>query len=451
MIIAPTRAAVITRSTRLDARYHTAPAVRLRAALLHSGLELRAIGDYGSARMPNRMKQTLAVSGEKYVSYLRPYDVFEYLPPEADRLSVSRTENLADYMITSGDLLQTRSGRNLGPLTIADDYLARFALSDDMIRVTISSETQRYYTLAFLQCAVGQHLLRGDLNGSVIDHLSVSQVSAIQVPFIDSITGKVAKLMKESTEIRQRSRITLHDAVEALNNAIDIAPDKPLRDGWTVKAASLGTRLDAAYHSMRVQTMRDKLLAAGGVELGSVATITKPGGRYKTYYVAPGHGTPLLSGRQILQADPIGAKHISSRSITKDTGYELRSGVICFQADGRAEESLGYPSMVTSERDGWLASGHVGRAAPKSSDDAGWLWASLASDAVREQVAALACGSVVDALYPEDLENVVLPPRELVDSASVAAAWEGFADAAMKAAEARRMVEMELAERGVAV
>ncbi|ETA93372.1 hypothetical protein O984_09405 [Mycobacterium avium 05-4293] len=411
---------------------------------------MRPIGDYATVFAPGRFKRSYAVPGEEYVPYLRPYDVFEYLPPEADRLSVARTENLDGYRIESGMLLQTCSGRNLGPLTVADEYLARFVLSHDMVRITISNELDRLYTLAFLQTPIGQHLLRGDLNGSVIDHISDTQVRAIQVPFIESITGKVAKLMKRAVALRQRSRITLHDAVEALNNAIDIAPDKPLRDGWTVKAASLGTRLDAAYHSMRVQTMRDKLLAAGGVELGSVATITKPGGRYKTYYVAPGHGTPLLSGRQILQADPIGAKHISSRSITKDTGYELRSGVICFQADGRAEESLGYPSMVTSERDGWLASGHVGRAAPKSSDDAGWLWASLACDAVREQVAALACGSVVDALYPEDLENVVLPPRELVDSASVAAAWEGFADAAMKAAEARRMVEMELAERGVA-
>src|SRR2546422_6560736 len=34
---------------------------------------------------------------------------------------------------------------------------------------------------------------------------------------------------------------------------------------------------------------------------------------------------------------------------------------IAFQADGRFEEALGFPVMVTSDRDGWLASGHVGR------------------------------------------------------------------------------------------
>ena len=413
-------------------------------------MPLREIGSYGAVYAPSRFKRAYAVPGEDFVPYLRPYDVFEYLPPEADRLSVARTENLDDYRIESGELLQTCSGRNLGPLTIADQYLERFALSHDMVRIKIPNESERFYTLAVLQSVVGQHLLRGDLNGSVIDHISDAQVSALRVPFIDTIIAKVSELMKDATALREQSRTALRGALDRLNSVIDLSHEKPLRDGWTVKATDLGARLDAAYHAARVRTSRETLLDMGGVTLGSVAKITKPGGRYKTYYVAPGHGTPLLSGTQILQADPIGAKHISSRSITKDTGYELRRGVVCFQADGRAEESLGYPSMVTSERDGWLASGHVGRAAPKSSDDAGWLWASLASDAVREQVAALACGSVVDALYPEDLENVVLPPRELVDSAAVSAAWQGFADAAMQAAEARQRVETELAERGVA-
>lgn len=64
--------------------------------------------------------------------YLRPYDVFEYLPPEADRLSVTRTARLEDYLIQEGDILQTCSGRNLGPVTIADSYLTQSALSHDM-------------------------------------------------------------------------------------------------------------------------------------------------------------------------------------------------------------------------------------------------------------------------------------------------------------------------------
>jgi hypothetical protein len=86
-----------------------------------------------------------------------------------------------------------------------------------------------------------------------------------------------------------------------------------------------------------------------------------------------------------------------------------------------------------------------------SYDDSGWLWAAMASDVVQHQIAALACGSVVDALYREDLESVVLPPRHLVDSETVTSAWEGFSEAAVKAAKARKMVEKSLVKLGVAV
>ncbi|WP_102144900.1 hypothetical protein [Mycobacterium hubeiense] len=241
MIIAPTRATALYEANRLDARFHASPAVRLRPVLSRAKkVSLRRIGEYGDVRAPNRFKRTYAAPGEEYIPYLRPYDVFEYLPPEADRLSVTRTENLDTYRINSGDLLQTCSGRNLGPLTIADNYLARFVLSHDMVRITIADESERYYTLAFLQSAVGQQLLRGDLNGSVIDHITVDQVAAIQVPFVASIISKVAALMRDATATREQSRITLHKSVEALNKAFDTSHDKPLREGWAVKGRDAG-------------------------------------------------------------------------------------------------------------------------------------------------------------------------------------------------------------------
>lgn len=447
MIIAPVRATSLfeAEGNRFDARYFSGPAVRIRSVLAARGdVELRPIGGLGGlgdVTAPSRFKRVYATPGEDYISYLRPYDVFEFLPPEADRLSVSRTPNLDDYRIKEGDLLQTISGRNLGPLTIADAYLARFALSHDMARITIEDETDRYYTLAFLRSPTGQHLLRGDLNGSVIDHITVDQVSAIQVPMIESIRAEVATLSRDATNLRGQARASLHDSLEQLNAKYPNVREDPYRVGWTVRAASLGTRLDAAFHSAHVQSVRQRLVVDGGIRLGDVAGIQKPGGRYKTYYVGPNQGTPLLSGRQILQLDVVGAKNISSRSVKADSGYEIRPGWIVFQADGRAEESLGYPSVVTSERDGWFASGHVGRVIPHDLDDTGWLWAAIASEVVQEQIAALACGSVVDALYPETLEDVVLPPRELVDSPGVNAAWDDLAAAAVKAHEATRMIE----------
>lgn len=450
MIVAPVQATSLFEGNRLDARYYSAPAIRIKSVLAAKReVTLRPIGRYADVRTPKRFKRTYAVPGEEFVPYLRPYDVFEFLPPEADRLSRTRTAHLDEYLIQAGDLLQTCSGRNLGPLTIADEYLAGFALSHDMIRISIPDETERYYTLAFLRTPTGQHLLRGDLNGSVIDHITVPQVSAVQVPFIEPIQQEVAELVEGSTRLREKARIVLHDAVAALNEQFKTTPEAPAKAGWTVKASTLGSRLDAAFHAQTITDTRASVHSAGGIRLGDVADVRKPGGRYKTYYVDAANGTPLLSGRQILQLDIVGAKSISARSIKADSGYELREGWIVFQADGRAEESLGYPSVITADRDGWYSSGHVGRVMPSDEADTGWLWAAIASNAVQDQIAALASGSVVDALYPEDLEGVVLPPRGTVDSRAVNQAWQDLASAAAAAQRASDLIETALHALGV--
>jgi hypothetical protein len=65
---------------------------------------------------------------------------------------------------------------------------------------------------------------------------------------------------------------------------------------------------------------------------------------------------------------------MSAKAFDDASRYELRQGWIIYAADGRAEEGLGLPALVTSNRDGWLASGHVGRIIPKEGVSSGWLW-----------------------------------------------------------------------------
>lgn len=424
----PVSSADLIRVGRLDAGYYLSGAGAIRSRIAAArGVSQRTIGSFARVYAPSRFKRTYAVSDEDSVPYLRPYDVFEYLPPEADRLSVSRTAKLDDYRIYENDILQTCSGRNLGPVTIADSYLAQFVLSHDMIRITVDDQTQRLYLLAFLRSRTGQALLRSDRGGSVISHIGTDHVAALDVPFADRLVEQIALDVKKAVDLRGQARQVLHDALDALNDAYP-SPTTSHCDGWTVNAAHLFGRFDAAFHSEQVTTARNLLADAGGTPLGDVASVTKPGGRPKLVYVDAEHGSPFLSGRQILQADLVAAKYLARNNASIDERFELEPGMVIFQADGRAEESLGYPSLVAHDRAGWLASGHVGRAKPIDRADAGWLWTSMASDVVRSQVAALSCGSVVDALYPEDLETVILPPRDMIDSAAVGRAWSELAE-----------------------
>lgn len=429
---------------RLDAGYFLGGAGAIRSAIQSmSGIQLRSIADFGSAYAPSRFKRTYAVEGEKFVSYLRPYDVFEYLPPEADRLSATRTKDLEKYLIQEGDILQTCSGRNLGPVTIADAYLARFALSHDMVRVRVNDLSDRYYLLAFLRSNAGQQLLRGDRGGSVISHITTDHVEALKVPFVASIKADVVGLVKRSTSLRELARETLHAAVEAVNTAFP-ATKGALRDGWTASSSQLSDRFDAAFHADPITAQRASLAANSGVRLGDVAKVVKPSGRTKMVYVDANHGEPFLSGRQILQCDLVAAKYLARGSKQNAGGFALAEDSVIFQSDGRAEEGLGYPAYVTKDRQGWLASGHVGRAIPFDSDDAGWIWASMASDIVRSQVVSLSCGSVVDALYPEDVADVLLPPRDAVDSDAVRAAWREMAEGSLLLQQASDLIDEAL-------
>lgn len=444
MIIASPSAVAISQATRLDANYFTAPGVaaanRLDEIIAH-GTETFRIDDVGDVEHVTRFKRVLAASEEASMPFLRAFDVFEYLPEPADRISVDRTQDLETLKVEPGVILITRSGRNLGPTVLADEYLARFIPSDDLLRVRIEDEAQRLFAFAFLSSPTGQDLLRQDRTGSVISHLSAGQVGNQVVPVMKPVFNAVVGLVEEAHKLRSGARSTLSACVAAVDAGTPKVLHEPLSRGWTVRAPALFTRFDAAFHQGGLHQIKSEVKSSGGERLGDIAKVTKPGGRYKTNYVSQEHGRPLLSGRQLLQFLPIGQKYLADAVLDDSSPYELKAGMIAFQADGRAEESLGQPVLVTEDRDGWLASGHAGRVEPNVPSDAGWIWASMASRFVREQVAAMACGSVVDALYPADLENLVLPDRSLVDSARVSQAWSDFDSANALMSQAISQIE----------
>jgi len=436
---------------RLDCKYFLSPGTQAaeRIALAEAaGIELRSIGGsrgMGRAWAPGRFKRVYAVPGEPGAPYLRPYDVFDYVPTPADHLSVARSDNLDTLMAPPGSLLLTCSGRNLGPAVAVDAHLSRFALSHDLIRIEIEDEVDRLYTLAFLGTRTGQALIRRDKTGSVIDHISVEHIRDIAVPFIDgAVRGSAANHMGRAILLREEARLTLAAATEAMSSAL---PRLMRTSGagavWTVQSSALSDRVDAASYHPAVVQIRDQLRAAGGPRLGDVADVRKPSGRYKTYYVESTQGRALLSGRQVLQCSPVNLQFIAPRSLDP-ARYELHAGWIAMQADGRSEERLGLPVMIEPARENWLASGHVGRLVPEPEIDPGWLYVAVSSEQVQLQIKALACGSVVDALYEEDLRDIMLPPVGSVNGSDIRAAWEKFSSASRLETAGIALVENEL-------
>lgn len=448
MNITTIRARSVLVNDRLDAHFFTAPGVAAseRLAMLEAtGMDTVRLGDVARVWDPPRFARAWAAPAEPGIPYLRPYDVFDYLPTASDQLSVGRNSGIENLRPSPGSLLQTCSGRNLGPCTYADEYIAQFALSHDMIRIEISDLHMRAYALAFLKTPTGQALLRRGKSGSVIDHLTTADVAAIPIPLLPTDTRRrIADQAERSVAAAAEARTRLATLLAAQEQSLPLpARGARLQDGWTLPADSVRDRLDAAYYDPLVAAARSQVAAAGGTRCGDVAQASLPV-RYKRYYVSGEHGRPILSGRQLLQLEPVNLRYVSDRSFREPEKYVIRSGMTIFGADGRAEGSQGTAALVTEDRSEWLASNHVMRLTPRAEVRPGALWLAITARQSRIQINALSFGSVVDQVNPGDIEDILLPQVDDTAAQEAEDAWQLFSDAASAMRDAVSLLETEL-------
>lgn len=448
MNITTIRARSVLVNDRLDAYFFTAPGVAAseRLAMLEAtGMETVRLGDVARVWDPPRFARAWAAPAEPGIPYLRPYDVFDYLPTASDQLSVDRNSGVENLRPSPGSLLQTCSGRNLGPCTYADEYIAQFALSHDMIRIEISDLAMRAYVLAFLKTPTGQALLRRGKSGSVIDHLTTADVAAIPIPLLPAGTRRrIVDRAERSVAAAAAARTRLAALLAAQEESLPL-PTRGVRlqDGWTLRADSVRDRLDAAYYDPLVSAARSQVAAAGGNRCGDLAQASLPL-RYKRYYVSGEHGRPILSGRQLLQLEPVNLRYVSDRSFREPEKYVVRSGMTIFGAVGRAEGRQGTAALVTEDRVDWLASNDVMRLTPRAGVRPGALWLAIAGRQSRVQINALSFGSVIDHMNPDVVEEIILPRIDDTAAQEAEDAWQLFSEATCAMREAVSLLETEL-------
>ena len=422
---------------RIDSTFYLSEgstAIRTINKVISAGTKYVTLGDRNIAKVwqPKRNVLVYAGDGEDYVPYLQPYDILEYFPTERARLSIHQ-DGLQELKVSAGTILQTCSGRNLGPLTIADPYLEQFVFGSDLIRVNVQDVVLRNFIFAFFNTRIGQALLHSNKTGSVIDHLGVQDIEAIRIPvFSNTSVQQVSSLIMKSFEAFSTARTELAWCADEFSKQIGVSVDSiHLREGWTVKLQGLSSnrRIDAAYYNPAIYEAVQRMKASGGVLLARVAKASKPGGRRKTNYVEEDYGRPLLSGRQLLQANVVGQKYLPYRLADDYSAFLLKKGMVAYPADGRVEGRLGTPVLIADERENWYASVHIGRIQPLEEVNPGYLYLAMSHPVVQAQLSALACGSVVDSVYSEDVANIILPKQIEFPYERVVTAWDLFAKA----------------------
>jgi len=436
-------------SDRLDAHFFTSPGVAASeriAQIREGGTDVVALGSIARVWDPPRFARVRAEPSEEAVEYLRPYDAFDFIPTAMSSLSALRNKDIDRLVPSVGTILQTCSGRNLGPCAYVDRHLSVFAMSHDMIRIEVDDRDHRAYVYAFLKTSIGQALLRRNRSGSVIDHLTTEDVASVAIPLIEpERQAQIVDAVTRSLTLLEEGRGNLIRLLRDQQARLPFPKRERGYRSWTTYSDSIFDRLDVAYYDPVVLAARELSKSHGGIPLRDIADARLPV-RYKRYYVGENSGRPILSGRQLLQFEPVNLRWVSGRSFAQIEDYEVLEGMTIFGAVGRSEGRQGFASLVTRDRANWLASNDVMRLTPRNGIRPGALWLAFSSMHARAQVNALSFGSVIDHLNPQDVEGVVLPVIDDKDALDAEASWRAIAESAELLRDAVNMLEKFLGE-----
>jgi hypothetical protein len=409
--------AIQRKSFRLDSAFYRGAFADASLRLQRVGLPIKKIGELAGAYVPGRLKLVTSASSAAGAPYLRAHDAFEIRPRTGRYVSRQRTKNYDELLLKEGMILTPSSGRNLGPVAYVGNYLTKYAMTDIM-RIVPNSLDEGFYLLAYLLTSTAQLLIKRGRSGTTVDHLSPTDVLGMDIPWITDSRARKAIIedMRRAEEMIDEGRFGLDDAANELHRLAGLSATPPegsylshsCGDAFSLSSREVGTRLDAASHDPTVRLFANMIDRGGGTTLGEVATL-KTLDRYVRFYVEPPNGRPVLSGRQMLQARPVNLRHISDRSFKDPDKFVLKAGSTIFTCDGRSEEALGEPAYVMPIWHGWMASEHVMRVEPKPGMGHGYLYATLSSPWVQKQLKARSTGSVIDALEPVEIDQVMIP------------------------------------------
>jgi type I restriction enzyme M protein len=216
----------------------------------------------------------------------------------------------------------------------------------------------------------------------------------------------------------------------------DRDPSEEFADAFVVRSADVNPlsdlRLNAAFHRPATTRLRHGLQEAAAkrgwtvVPLGEVTERVFFPPRFKRDYVEPDQGIPFLSGTNISQVTPTGAKFLAPDD-ERAQACVVRAGWILVTRSG----STGVVSSVPEAWDGFAVSDHVIRVVPDPRKlDPGYVEAYLRSPAGQALLRSGIFGSVIDEITPEHVESIPIPvPNDASEIAAVAASMRAVVEA----------------------
>lgn len=350
------------------------------------------------------------------VPFLSSSDIIGLRPERGNYLSRKHTPKLDMLTIQAWMVLVSRSG-TIGNVSLASPRMAGWALSEDAIRIIAPDQDTAGFVSAFLRSHWGRDQLRGLTYGSVIQHIEPHHLELVSIPDLPAIRRiAIGRAFVDAALKRDAANDKLDAADAQLRSALKLKPLPVPGKGPSVsaiRANEWATRLDASFHGPAARLVEKQLhdcglpvLPLGDARLTkSINGVTK---FRKRVYVEKG-GIPLLSSKQLFQVDPIEIKRLAKGSHESDLKEIcLAENMIAITRSG----TIGRVQIVPKYMHGWANSEHTIRAIATDNQQAGYLYAWLASAYGQALISRYSYGSVIveiDRFMVREVPVPILP------------------------------------------
>jgi type I restriction enzyme, S subunit len=373
---------------------------------------------------PGITKRSYIDNKEFGIPFLSTSDMQFYEATDNKYVSKELSKNLADYIVSEGTILISRSG-TIGSIALVDKNMNGCAVTEHAIRVTIKDPDFLGLVYTFLNSDVGQKIIKGQKSGAVIDEIYDEDIEQIEIPIIDkAVTDAINFRIKKVKENRETA-YTLINKARALALKHNNLPPIEEADFETMdpqKEAQIGLinileftedfRLDAHFYNPlakaaigNIKKYSDHFLLLSDVSKDIII-----GKRFKRNYVSFDHGTPFIGSKNILQIRPTELKHLSNTEIGFMDDLMLQNGMILIACSGSLGGTFGKACLVHNNFEKYAASQHILRiVCNQQLVDPGYLYAFLSSDYGYACITRYRWGALIDELDDNDMSKLIIP------------------------------------------
>lgn len=362
---------------------------------------------------------------EQGIPFYTSSDLFnnEYIP---SHFLTPIMPNIDLYKIKKGQVLMARSGNVeggvLGQLLIVGELLDNATTSDHVLRFTVNeSKINKGYFAAFLMSEFCKGQLLKNAAGAVIPAIRPESLKQIKIPILaeelqeaigNNIINAVEKREKAISILEQARKLVLqYNNLPPLdeNEIESLDPEKEIEIRQvSTEEFTTDYRLDAHFYNPMAKKAVENIVgkASNYSSLIDLVENIIIGKRFKRNYVESEHGTPFLSGKNIIQIRPSDLKYLSNTEISFINELIIKKNWTLITCSG----TIGRTCFVYNNYEDYAASQHILRVIPnKEIIDPGYLYCFLSTDYGYHQILRYRYGAVIDEIDDSNLANINVP------------------------------------------